>query len=151
MFTAASPAQADASSGISGTCGLHIGKLLRRDSGGSVYQMRIGPREYHSGGDMVCKGLVLRGGTSQASTGTHWDPWALPSWNYFFAGRVTFESALTAQSCKAFGGALLAAVASEGALTPGAVLTGGGCAYGVYTLGQLLPGTDNMTGMRLVK
>jgi len=142
-------AAADAK-GIRGHCGLHIGALVRRDSGGSVYQLRIGPRMYHSGGDMRCRGYTATPGATGA-VGTSWQPFSLPSWRYFFLGRVTFQSALTAQGCKSFGAALAATLVTDGAASPGLVLGGAGCAYGVYQLGSLLPGTTSMTGMRLIK
>jgi hypothetical protein len=157
---AAAPTAAQANPNMSrdSTCGLHAGKVLRRDSGGTVYRFRIGPRMYHSGGDMICKGHVRKASASKTTDGCcsiNWQPFSLPNWRDFFNGRTTHADIVggfTAAGCQSFGESLAAVIISEGVATPALVIGGASCAYGVYSLGPKIPsGTDNLKHMRITK
>lgn len=154
------PATASANPNMSGdsTCGLHAGKVIRRDSGGTVYRFRLGPRMYHSGGDMTCKGHVRKASrryTTDGCCSINWQPFSLPNWRDFFNGRTAHADivgGLTAASCQQFGTELAAVIISEGFATPALVIGGAGCAYGVYSLGPKIPtGVDNLKHMRIIK
>jgi hypothetical protein len=137
-------------------CGLHAGKVIRRDSGGTIYRMRIGPRLYHTGGDMVCKGHVRKRNAKSATDGCcsiNWQPFSLPNWRHFFNARIAstdITAGLTAASCQQFGAELAAVIISEGVATPALVIGGGGCIWGVHQLGPRLPGNPTLKGMRLI-
>ncbi len=56
-------ASAEAATALDGRCGMHIGRLIRRDQAGSQYRYRTGPKT--GGGASTCRGKVrvkIRGG-----------------------------------------------------------------------------------------
>jgi hypothetical protein len=67
---------AHAAKAVDGTCGYHIGKLVRRDQIGSQYRFRIGPKYHKATSPMRCHGVVAsrRRGRSAASAGSGTTP-----------------------------------------------------------------------------
>jgi hypothetical protein len=141
---------AHAAKAINGTCGVHIGRLVKGFD--HEWHMRLGVRRGRVGGPMHCRGLVrVRSSGKGAIGGTLlWRRYGrgmkLKTWRAQFVGSIALESALTAQGCKSAAVGLVAVLATDGLAFPGWATLGAsaGCVGGVYNLGQLLPGSDNL-------
>jgi hypothetical protein len=157
LAAAASPRPAAAATALNGRCGMHIGKLLRRDSGGSTYRFRIGPKYLGTLRPGTCRGKVrirVHGRTGVFG----WHAFQLTNWNLHTT--LVIKSAITVVGCTTVGTSVKTAITAaatagtDGLAYPVAVAaaSAGGCGYGALDLWSLLPdGPDTLDGVRMVK
>lgn len=144
------PGTARAATVIDGHCRTHLGTLLIRNSGGSTYKFRIGPRDGHSTGDFVCQGVhKVKSGRANSVSG--WLSFNLGSWNWH--GTVTFTKTAIelGGACVAFGGAFIGEVPSGGFDTAITGASGLACADGVHTLWSQIPASPDNAPVRIIK
>jgi hypothetical protein len=80
MWNAAAKASPRA---INGRCGMHIGALVRRNQGGSLYRYRTGPKYHNPRLASRCRGWVRvrRTGSVAETGGVVWRSYSLGGWN----------------------------------------------------------------------
>lgn len=155
----ADPAAA-AATAINGRCGMHIGKLIRRSSGGSLYKFRVGPRYLGSVRPGTCRGEVRVNHRGKAQAGAlAWQVYSMTRWNEHNSILIA-AGATTIIGCNAVAKGLIAGLetlsiaSTDGLAYPGATAVAGavGCGLGARELWNLLPdGPDTLNKVRMVK
>jgi hypothetical protein len=160
------PGQASAAKALNGRCGMHIGKLISRNSQGSTYHFRIGPKVLGSLRPGTCRGYV-RVAKKNASGQLILTAGAL-AWQHYSMLGFNRKTALwipatigTVGGCTAAarymvtGISILVDGATEGAAFPGVMLMAGtvGCGVGANKLYDWLTsgGPSTLDDVRMVK
>ena len=124
---------AHAATAVDGRCGMHIGTLVRRESTGSQYRYRTGPKT--AGGASTCRGSVrvkLSGAAGQAALA--WQTYNLGAWNEHNVILIAAATS-TVFGCNAVASGIVTALeaataaGSDGLAYPGAAAVAGavGC------------------------
>lgn len=158
VIALAHPDQAAAATAINGRCGVHLGGLIQRNSSGSEYHARIGPKYLGRVVPSTCRGQVRvkRTGAAGQAGALAWQTYQLTNWNEKTVILVAGGYA-TATTCYVVGQAVAAAIAAaatDGIAYPGAVAVGGavGCGVGIHELWSYLPdGPSTVNDVRMVK
>jgi hypothetical protein len=138
VLIAATPDAASASAShpraIKAHCGAHLGKLIRRNQGGSIYHVRLGVKRH--GGTHMCHGYwastahKLGGGLT-----IDWHPFTLPDWSWSGAANVTRDTLITTGMCAAASAGFAAEFPTASSSTLITLAAGAGCVDGVVKLG----------------
>jgi hypothetical protein len=154
---------ANAAKALNGRCGMHIGKLIRRNQGGSLYHFRIGPKDANLGTlrATTCRGRVRVAHHNAAGGrvgGLAWQTYTLKGFNRHTA--LLVNGGLTVVGCGGVAKIMVGAIsafldgATEGIAFPATAVVAGtiGCGEGSHALVNLIPnGPDTLDGIRMVK
>ena len=151
---------AQAARGLNGRCGMHIGSLVQRNSSGSEYHFRIGPKYPGTLRPGTCRGYVRVRISSPGSIGAlAWQHYSM----LHYKAKTTLLIAAgvgTVSGCTAAAKIMVSAIsalvdgATEGVAFPGVAVAAGtiGCGVGAQELYSLLPdGPNNLDKVRMVK
>lgn len=159
-------ANAQTAKAINGRCGMAIGKLIVRNSGGSTYHFRWGPK--HPGNIIkpgTCRGKVkVKRITGQRPNGSNivaytWMTYAMLHFKMNTALRIATGS-LTVYGCTVVGRTMVTAIdalvtgATDGVALPLVATSAGalGCGIGAHTLYSWLPdGPWHIDGVRVFR
>jgi hypothetical protein len=154
---------AHAATALNGHCGMHIGKLVRRNQGGSLYKFRIGPKDANLGTlrPTTCRGQVRvhRRAAAPSVGALAWTTYSAKGWNRHTTLLVGTGTA-TVIGCYGTGRALvgiigvLVAGGTDGLAYPLLATAAGsfGCGVGAHALVNLIPdGPDTLDKVRMIK
>lgn len=105
-----SAVEANAAKAVHGRCGMHIGSLIRRSQGGSLYHFRIGPKYLGTLRPGTCRGIVRVRSLKPGAAGTlAWKSYSMVGFNDHTALLIGSTTA-TVTGCNAVGKTVAGAI-----------------------------------------